>query len=1833
MKQNTTNTFADGLNYDLHPIVTPNSVLTDNLNGTFITYNGNEFCLQNDRGNNLKATLSEGFVPIGIKEHNGILYIVSHNESTGETELGTYPGIDWPTSQDEKIEIWKVLDKTKYTPITNFLNTYKFRYKNVFEASIQCYLPIDLRWSSINATSVSRYFKWASEHGNVDKALKNSLLLTFDECMELLSTSGLSRSTISFTDDVINSIFTAINNNSDNYNDIYGKPFSSITITEDTVWIVPNGLAFLGGSSVADQQTWLIQYWNQVQHIINGSSSLQDLVDKYDLTSSDFYKIFSYTGFNYSCQTEDCIYMDIAELHSLLRSIQIGIDSSVETLPYVSGGIKQQELPDVDWSQTPIEPFRTTLFDYNLTTPVDIEIQDSFDGSVNLILSNKNTEPRIINSGFSVDGDKYKINSTTDYRYYTDDYFDTQTSLIKTIPSFMRFNLKNVDSGGQLKGGNYTFYAYLGDGEGNLSDIAAESGIVSIFKGNIDKPTTISGTLADERTDKLIHFELSNVPYGYKKIYISYVREFSDTQGYLQTEAFHLTQPYDVDTDNLSCSIVFNGYEEETSISIEDLNISYLPVSKYQTSAQQQNMLFIGNVNSNFAISYDSLSKFAKSLKVKITNEFYQESGTLDGETYIPSSNYITTKDNLGYVGKSYNTGEYYDPKNIYEKVGYWPGEYYRFGVVFIRSNGTLTPAFPIYGGSLTWDTWLDSANSTNEKGVLKLPMESTNNKIISGGGVSPWHFVFDCSDLKKNIKNSDYTDLISGFFIVRQKRIPEVVIQGLQVRIDKDAHVPIMPYQFSGSIPGTDSGYFHESFIKQDDSLALEYIPEDSNGNLLRPQSPYTVYIPMQLHYYTANFWSTTGNVVLSILTFGAYAAKPQLAIEKTEMVYLQANYSADGTLIDISVKNESDVDLSSVTISKEIYHIWYQRMDDVFHWRDVGQWLYITTSTYREVITGAQWEAGKAKIYESNSEFIEKCRAKFATDPDALSGEVTASDIFKSHLIPAHHDTDASGILSQEAMLDPTVQNRLDGSSFKVDVISGVTLDDPEVNRESTYRRHSVKFTDINTTFAWEQDDYSNATYIKEDTKSKVVGNSVFSNVIGSAYDKTDFITIALNDGTWPDAGGASINPYKRKWVLRGKFTPYIGLTSGYGYFSGFHMDLPNYMKIVQLSKRTSEEENAITARANDNSPFYTVSERIDVSSDEAYLNIYRGDCYSTTQTIRINRNFIDPSYPYTEAIIKPDAWHDYYLINSDPVEWDNINLTDLNTVALGQWITFKCLASSNLGLRSEDPFDTVNSAMFNTPKSFFPLASSTVTSNKQEESKLLNAGYGISVGRKRYQKMQDVPYVNQEYSTRVMFSNKNIDSEFINGYRVFQGLSYQDYDKQYGPIVKLLPWGNNLFCVFEHGLAILPVNEKALLQTTTEQTIHIYGHGVLPEQLSIVSQDYGTRYSNSVMKTPIGIYGVDTDAKKIWRFSDKQGFETLSDMKIETYLNNNLAERYNIDIDTCDIRTHYNSFKGDVMFTWYVPNDDKEIEMCSICYNERQGLWTTRYSWIPLVSENSNGEFYSLQRGADSIIENGHYVDKVGIYSHSTIDRNESNISEARPTKWYGEQHPFEFEFVVSDPIGVMKIFENLQIVSNNVQPEELQFEFVGDSYFFNKARVYHTVFENKFSDRRRWGNEVTRNLKLYLTDPSRREGDNSIRIYNKPNIIMNQNENDYRPFRNASILNDRNNQPLFGEVIKTDNSTEEYRLRIPQECRNIETWGRRLGNMHYKEGVWTTTIEPVIYDARLNNPIITTFNTQATKWNSARIRDKWCKIRIRYSGEDLAVITAIKTMLNV
>jgi hypothetical protein len=53
-------------------------------------------------------------------------------------------------------------------------------------------------------------------------------------------------------------------------------------------------------------------------------------------------------------------------------------------------------------------------------------------------------------------------------------------------------------------------------------------------------------------------------------------------------------------------------------------------------------------------------------------------------------------------LGESYSTSNleesYYSSNFIYNKVGYWPDEYYRLGVVFIMQDNTLSSVYNVRG-------------------------------------------------------------------------------------------------------------------------------------------------------------------------------------------------------------------------------------------------------------------------------------------------------------------------------------------------------------------------------------------------------------------------------------------------------------------------------------------------------------------------------------------------------------------------------------------------------------------------------------------------------------------------------------------------------------------------------------------------------------------------------------------------------------------------------------------------------------------------------------------------------------------------------------------------------------------------------------------------------------------------------------------------------------------------------------------------------------------------------------------------------------------------------
>lgn len=1341
MKQQTVNEFKDGLNLDLHPLVTPKTVLTDNINGTFITYNGNEFCLQNDRGNKWVANLTDGYTPIGIKEHNGILYIVSVNGNA--TEIGTFPSPNY-----EKVNLEEAYSK-----------------------------------------------EWR-----------------------------------------------------DNLNN---KKYSPLHVLEN---------------------------------------------------------------------------------HAPLTNIDLG---------------------------------------YTIKTPVTIEIQDSYDGSVNLIIVADECKPRIINSGFSVlSNNQYKFinrNQNSETNIYNN--LDKESELIRTSDILTNIDLLEVQSGGQFKGGNYTFYVKFGDADYNQTDVVAESGIVSIFNGNDCVSSTISGTLLDERTDKMIHLEIQGLNHVYSKIYIYYSREYSDTQGFRMTEYGMLNEPINMIDSGKNQDIWLTGFEQTTPIDSELLNVDYHTVDWARAEAQHSNMLFLGNVGSEETFKlYHDLEEFTlKNVETTVVQD-----------------------DNLNVVTSGFVGTEYYSTLNIYNKLGYWPDEIYRFAIVYVLNDGSLTPAFNMCGDTIKFENSKfstvkyieneqDHLETYNEKGVFLTPDIAIIGSEEDGTEwVKPLHFKFELKAIPEKV---------IGWFVVRQKRIPRTICQGLSIGIDDKSHLPLIYNErYAESIDGQDpvkldSVWKIQSFL----SYNRNSIDYTELYNLLN-----------SLDKKSKSWWKW-------LLVLASPALGPILGLSST-MIGLSKKLTAELTIDKLKKLIEDNKPLleykeNVVGLNKEPNEYYAVRNYDNWSNTDINDWNNSknTDEDYKyvdehEILNATQddtiytneyiiYRCVKNEDPESENEYrLENVQAEYDSgiknlvvqyarlnnDSDKEPKEVqfvlntetftcpTAEDreslenliesiveynkaITDNRFI---YERDSSlhgwGLLSLDPCVNSSISGMLDGSVFNlIPKYVAKTSGDDIITNYNTYSWSEAPSSE------------NKCVFIPSNTNVKLVDEYAFSNIAGDASSVSQYkqitedynlrelrgITVHVDNQSDDESSDTSESDWAEMYhlnninLVRGLFCPYIGVAS-----SSSNL-LKSTIYSIRLQENTSIS-NLFTVRYQDNSEYYAVSERIGI--DNSVINVYRGDCYTNTVGIRILRNFIDSTAPYTENIVDPECWNKYVILSDDALQkaqeegktikeaiWDNVNLSDVNTVDLGYWVTFKCLSSYNLGLRSVDTFHTDEMSLLGSPRSFYPLnGASTATGNKIEESFLLNDGLSATVGRKRYNLIPDVPYSKSEFANRIMFSNVNVTDAFTNGYRTFQGLSYKDYDKQYGAITKLISLGQNIFVVMEHGLGLVPVNPKALMQTTTGETIHIYGYGVLPDEMTIISQDYGSKYEHSVIRTPIGIYGMDVDAKKIWRFSDKQGFETISDMKIETYLNDYLKETP-IEIGIEDVRAHYNGKKGDVMFTFYTNN----------------------------------------------------------------------------------------------------------------------------------------------------------------------------------------------------------------------------------------------------------------------------------------------------------------------
>ena len=1523
-----------------------------------------------------------------------------------------------------------------------------------------------------------------------------------------------------------------------------------------------------------------------------------------------------------------------------------------------------------------------TYFDTNniktdIYHPINIECQQSYDESCNLILNDDNNPPLLINSAFSVIEDngfrRIHRNQEIQTNYYRDDTLSSESRLQRVVSSqyFANIDLASVTSGGSLKGGNYTFYIRLADEDENLTGVICESSIVSIFHGNDIIHTR--GTLMNEPTDKLIKLTINNLDPAFSKLQLSYCRTYSDLNGIEQLEYKTIHELYYIDlTEDNQFNIVLTGNEITDDISKEDLNISYNIYTKVKTQAQIQNILFFGNVDQTVT----------DNVKLQDISYYIQVSCTQDTNSGI---------DGIKINYENNGTNEYYNPLNIYNYLGYIPNEFYRLGVVYIFEDDTLSPVYNlkgcIFNSIYEYNTdaiytgtdpnlYIKESNifdgNTNLKGVFRTP----DVEIAKGNIIYPLHFNFYIQD---SIKEELHNMHVKGYFFVRQPRIPIFLAQGYSIGVSNNAHIPMLP---------------------------------NCNGQYV-----------------------TEGPV--------RFTDKKKYTLERNTISINNTLVSVRGLICNDAVLNKQ----------------------------------------LQSILTGNKCILKKVSNYSINS--------------------LDKNNVFNSWL--SEKDTD--------------------------DLFS------------------------------------CNLIYIPEETPSMIVNDFVFSSKAGSSEDIK-----SLRSTDWKEQ---DTNKKCNENIVRGNYTGYIGVLD---------RDISPYSVYNIYTNDYSETDftNIIINRAQNEAPFTAITNRVSLDTQE--LNAYRGDCFTGVTSTKMCYNFLDSNTPLNNNIIHPDinnVWGKDYT----QTDFSDLNLSDWNAVSFGHIFSYRYISNFNLSLRCVNDQNTNERALYGSYRGFYPfIRYSQQSSWKIPDSTLMNMGLSSTQTKVDNFIVKQVPYVRDIFDTRIAFSNVQLQNSFKNSFRIFQGLSYQDVDRSYGALVKLLPYGSNLFGVFEHGLGIIPVKEKALIQTQTGQSIHMYGAGVLQNQISVISQDYGSIWQDSIIVTPGGIYGVDTWAKKIWRFN-AQGFTIISDQIVNRFLIDNIkldqSDLYPI-VAYKNVKTHYNNFKGDVMFTFY-----KDNTVWNLCYNERIGKWTTRYSWTPLLSANIQNSFISIDQQAAEIYtgiarnksennqlrpkynkdcrykwiyDNNHWgtftteegsvykiinedpkkdddnndepidlkfdsvnyvvnnpemflfelsgfnnvynyanirlrrvyypiynkdtkeyeikdidfyntehvlysddstyigwnnvksskvtsniidsdpvvqwrnkwdnyievasgpnvgvsiklqdnfipwikidVDvtpetyilneyesekdedkeetpkapqlnltgkqfsqslyfiadydnikeqlneaeqgsdeekyllgikrifddtlRLGLYTHGRagiydeinyFDKNLEN--QILPCRWYNKQEPFELEFVVNTNTGMQKIFNNLVIISNNVEPNEIEYQIIGDAYDFNKAGIFRA---NNFVE------------PVFKSDDSEDPG-----IFDSEQYFKNQVAEEFKNSEYSQDLNINIGEYKFNTDVEWDTVLNQYMLKTTQDCRDVKQYGKRLGNIEYKEDKWNVVVTP-IYFRKKTGKVLSEEDGKVTEielmksntLSSTRIRDKWIKVRIKYKGDKLVVISAIQSLLSL
>lgn len=1251
-------------------------------------------------------------------------------------------------------------------------------------------------------------------------------------------------------------------------------------------------------------------------------------------------------------------------------------------------------------SNNQLGDFTSKKLNFDRYTPIDMIITDEYDGSENIIINDDKNSPRLINSRFSVqENNTFNIpvhqgNTTTNI--YEEDTFEKDTQLLKLYDNIPELAFLGISNGGEFKCGSYVFYFKLADADNNQTNIIQESGIVQMHIGSPNSRKVRMG-MQDENSEKSVQFLLSGIDNGFDYVKIFYERSSTDSSQALTTSYFMINDNYPI--ENGKCRILLTGAENTLQISKSDIQNEFADIQTAKTQAIVDNTLFLGNVSA-YEQDYAALQQLAWKI--------------------IPS---IETSNTIGKINASnysVNGGSaYYDVNNVYYNTGYWGEEYYRFGIVFIYNNNILSPVFNIQGCDLTKqptdedffnesdkehytsepeDFIFNKEFLTNSKGVVKLPKADYFKGTSGNIEMTPMKIKFDFSKIvyskydpesipieltilkgKQNKIYELFKSLnIKGFFMVRQKRIPTIIAQGMVIGLTGKDY---------GAIPvlqNLKKTWITKSFLNQGRILQHYGSTVHINDKNVKKKA-------LLVPDYDIN--EATLNQIFTGQEF-----QLEKIYEVTNKIIGDHHFS--DTVKESETHTVSDVRLTAVPKETKIktdgenYFSTragnpdepYKTSDVNYKWNETPpQTLTASTSLIR-----GNWGSFVGMSYDG-FEYGDVVNIRLNDFKDLKQNEIEFQKRFKdfslySAISPRYNISYFKGqtnnlICGRGDCFTSLFTHRMMSNFIDPELPTNHQIIDPAC----WAKNYGVRCTaEILTSTHSNLTSDSDGWYIPQPQSKK---SAIVSLIFGILTANVGTIINSVSDLTSSQKSGSQ-DKYANEIVQA--FEVYIG-----------------------KSKKSSEDNSKMLGFGHDS------------EFEEDDDQITQGD--SIEELVRdghirkVNPKEQEQSGGLNlKAIFKSDDKWELHGLAS-------INRADVNAVSFGSWITFPICSKYNLAFRDIDFQHATEEASQNKKRAFYPWEAMD-PENHLLESGIINRAAKKSLSTNQNPAYTTVPYIKQEFFNRIYWSKPNVSEAFINSYRIIFKDQFREYNKEFGAITKILPLGNSLLVVFQHGIGTLPVNRSP--QNEQEQSPWLSSKSVLPGQVATLTKDYGSMWKDSVLQTPSGmIYGVDTVAKKIWRVQPNgQGLEFISDHKVSKFLNDwiDLSEYdFNTYQGHINVKTHYNEFKHDVIFTYYkdipmtchkfndegiiVENKDdkgkliwKPVDLSgnlilektvdpkplidrwdtgktwSLCFNEVNNNFVTFYDWYPVESCNVDNIFFSFDKEAiDRTLENKNSV----------------------------------------------------------------------------------------------------------------------------------------------------------------------------------------------------------------------------------------------------------------